>query len=131
MFVSIMALESFRPQGYAPIRLKKEEVSEFFTRLRERKLVRGGEGHSFKITNKPLVDQKGSGSGEADIGISKATTATSRKRKGGCKRGPPKKRAKKGGVTKKRSRTSSKKAGRKGRKSGKVKLEKHIAKAKL
>ena len=53
-----MSLQEIKPISYTPIRVKEEEVLKFFQDLKARKLVRGENLSTYKITDKPLASTK-------------------------------------------------------------------------
>ena len=53
-----MSLDQVKPQGYAVIRVKESQVVRFFQDLKDRKLVRGDNLSTYKITDKPLESSK-------------------------------------------------------------------------
>ena len=53
-----MSLDQVKPQGYAVIRIKESQVDRFFKDLKDRKLVRGDNLSTYKVTDKPLESTK-------------------------------------------------------------------------
>ena len=53
-----MSLDQIRPVAYTPIRIKEDEVTKFFKDLQERRLVRGENLSTYKLTDKPLATTK-------------------------------------------------------------------------
>ena len=97
-----MSLELTSPQGFAPIRVKRADLSDFFTAIKNRRLVRGNTIANFQVTTKPF---EGTALPQKPLGIQTKipTTAgdkTSNKKRGHstqidtAKSTPKKKRAK-------------------------------------
>ena len=51
---SRMALSQVRPQAFTEVKINKDQVSKFFQDLKDRKLVRGENLTTYKITDAPL-----------------------------------------------------------------------------
>ncbi len=47
-------LDNIKPQRYAPVRLKQQELEPFFKALRNRELVLGDDVSSVKLSDKPF-----------------------------------------------------------------------------
>ena len=52
-----MSFAQVAPQGFGPIRVKAGELSNFFSLLKQRRVVRGDDAASFRVTNKPFEGQ--------------------------------------------------------------------------
>ena len=50
-----MSLDQFRPQSFAPIRVNKSDLSQFFAAIRDRKVV-AGDPTSFRVSDKPFEE---------------------------------------------------------------------------
>ena len=49
-----MALSQVRPQAFTEVKINKDQVSRFFQDLKDRKLVKGENLTTYKITDAPL-----------------------------------------------------------------------------
>lgn len=119
-----MAFNKTKPQDYTPIRLSKSQVGPFFDLLKDRKLSKGDQVSSFKVTNRPLT---GAPSKERDIGIS--GTAPKASKSGSSKTSTQTvTKGRRGEKRKAQQPKSTKKTSSKPKRS---RIEKHIKKAKL
>ena len=50
-----MSLDQFRPQSFAPIRVNKSDLAQFFRDIRDRKVV-AGDPSSFRVSDKPFEE---------------------------------------------------------------------------
>ena len=109
-------LDSVKPQGYAPIRLTSEQIGSFFSRVKQRKVVRPINSESLKITTASVKDRPLPAVNLGDNRSAKVTSSAGKKKvatAGGS-------RVKKGGKVKKSSAAGSTGGGsKKPQKSGK------------
>ena len=134
-YAVIMAdvFDRIRPQAFAPVRVKDSvDINHFFSELRQRKLSKGLNLNSLKLTQKPLGP--GPGVAKRDIGVSlsgkivKTSKKTPTKGKTSNKKNQQAKSAAKSSKTQPQSSAGAKP---KSNKKKAVNLESRIAEAKL
>ncbi len=91
-------LDSVKPQRYAPVRLKEQELAPFFNALKNRELVLGDDVSSIKVSDKPFQATHTIQRDLSEIGSGSKKTTTKRSKSAnplpGVSKTSPKKKAK-------------------------------------